>query len=277
MVDAGIRSVYAHAVVSAAHVRDSRIEAAFAAVPRERFLGPPPWDMLDAFGATRSTSDPAQLYQDVLVRIDRTRGINNGEPQLWAFVFDRLDVRPSSRILHVGAGTGYYTAVLAELVGPAGSVTAMEIEVDLARRAADALEPWRQIEVRQGNAAALVDLPFDRIVFSCGITDLPPTWLERRLQGARIAAPFTGTRSNGVFMMLTHAGSGIGVSALCGVAIYPAAGFRDKFYERQLDGIMLADPQALWNVRSLRKIEDTLPAERIYGFAGYAMTGMPGS
>src|SRR5258705_196282 len=75
---------------------------------------------------------PRRLYQNVLVSIDARKGINNGSPSLWAFLFDQLDLKPGERVLQVGAGTGYYTAVLATLVRRRGRVDAIEFEKRLA-------------------------------------------------------------------------------------------------------------------------------------------------
>jgi protein-L-isoaspartate(D-aspartate) O-methyltransferase len=272
MVNAETRAVYARAVASAARVRDPRVEAAFAEVPRERFLGPPPWEVLGDPGGRRTTSDPAMLYGDVLVAIDQGRGINNGEPQLWAFVLDRLGVLPGARVLHVGAGTGYYTAILAELAGEDGSVTGVEIEPDLARRAAEALADRPQVRIVRGDAVELRELPFDRIVFSCGVTGLPAPWLDRLPIGARVAVPLTGASQTGLFLLLDRRTRGFAAMPLCGVAIYPAASFRDARQERQLDGVRRAGPEALWAARSLLPAADTAPAERIYGFGDWVLS-----
>ena len=115
-----------------ARVGDPRIVEAFASVPRERFVGPGPlrilssWNMKDYW--TPPGPSPAAVYHDVLIAYDEKRRLNNGQPSLWAFVFDKLNVTRGERVLHLGCGIGYYTAVLAELVGPAGAVTAIEIE-----------------------------------------------------------------------------------------------------------------------------------------------------
>lgn len=275
MVNAEIRAVYARAVAAAAHVRDPRIEAAFAAVPRERFLGPPPWRVLSGMGGVQSTFEPEALYHDVLVAIDPIRGINNGEPQLWAFVFDRLEIRPGAKVLHVGAGTGYYTAILAELAGPSGAITAMEVEPDLAARAMEALADRPQVRVLAGDAASLTDLPFDRVVFSCGVTHLPGHWLDRLAPQAKIAAPFTGADHTGIFVLLTRMSGFYAAMPLSGVSIYAAASFRDAREERLFDGVRRADREAFWNLRSLRPLATTAPSERIYGFQDYVMSSRP--
>jgi protein-L-isoaspartate(D-aspartate) O-methyltransferase len=112
---------------------------AFATVPRERFFGPGPWRLLSpmALGEywTTEDSDPRHLYHDVLIAIDENRRLNNGQPSVWALMYENLDLSDSAHVVHVGAGTGYYSAILAEIVGRAGRVTAIEIDPALAARA----------------------------------------------------------------------------------------------------------------------------------------------
>jgi protein-L-isoaspartate(D-aspartate) O-methyltransferase len=75
-----VRRAYAKHVMAAAGVVDGRVEAAFAAVPREHFLGPGPWPILRwgrGYEAT-PTADPVYLYDDVLVGIIPERRLNNG-------------------------------------------------------------------------------------------------------------------------------------------------------------------------------------------------------
>src|SRR6202020_3010750 len=89
----GKRRSYAAEITRVAGVSYPRIEAAFAAVLREDFAGPPPWRIGSGgvFGLT-SSDDPARLYEDVLVAIDARRGINNGQPSLHAQSIDALGV-----------------------------------------------------------------------------------------------------------------------------------------------------------------------------------------
>ena len=91
------------------------LEAAYAAVPRELFLG------LAANGAFtlrgRSVrlipNDPVLVYQDVVVALDRERGVNNGSPSLHARWLDVVVApKPGEHVAHIGAGTGYYSAIL---------------------------------------------------------------------------------------------------------------------------------------------------------------------
>ena len=130
------RQAYAAEITRRAGVRDPRIEKAFAAVPREYFAGPPPWRIgSGGLYGSASDDDPISLYEDVLVAIDAARGINNGQPSLHALCIDALGVKEGETIVHVGAGAGYYTAILAKLVRTSGRVIAYEVETDIAERA----------------------------------------------------------------------------------------------------------------------------------------------
>ena len=72
---------------------------AFATVPRERFLGPGPWRVLSPMAMpeywTTQDADPRHLYHDVLIAIDEERRLNNGQPSLWARMYDQLELRPA--------------------------------------------------------------------------------------------------------------------------------------------------------------------------------------
>jgi hypothetical protein len=106
-------------------------------LPREAFLRPPPWTASSPFGGylPLAGADPVILYQDLVVALDPARGVNNGSPSLHAKLLEALGPAPGERIVHVGAGAGYYSAILAELVGSAGQVTAVEFDAALAKRA----------------------------------------------------------------------------------------------------------------------------------------------
>jgi protein-L-isoaspartate O-methyltransferase len=145
------RRRYADIVMDAAGVRDPRIHAVFANVPREAFLPPPPWTVISRGTATR-TSRIADLYQDVLVALDREQGINNGEPALHAAWLAAVDPRAGETAIHVGAGTGYYTAMLADLVAGGGRVEAYEIHPGLAGDAARNLRPYGNVVVHAQSA-----------------------------------------------------------------------------------------------------------------------------
>jgi protein-L-isoaspartate(D-aspartate) O-methyltransferase len=76
------------------------------------------------------------VYQDMLFALASQRGVNNGSPSLHARCLHALSLREGERVAHIGAGTGYYTALIAHLVGAEGHVLAVEFDpalADLAR------------------------------------------------------------------------------------------------------------------------------------------------
>jgi len=156
-----LRSEFAGLVAARTKGRNPAVEQVFASVKREAFAGPGPWSvaMLSATDFVRTPDDdPAHLYQDVLIALDPARNLNIGLPSGHAIWLDAIDVKAGDHVVQVGAGTGYYTAILAHLVGGAGRVDAFEIEPDLAARASDSLRhlPQVQIHPRSGLAG---DLP----------------------------------------------------------------------------------------------------------------------
>ena len=199
------RRAYAAEITRRADVRDPRIEKAFAAVPREDFAGPPPWH-IGAGGLYGRTSDddPARLYDDVLVAIDARRGINNGQPSLHALSIDALGVKDGETVLHIGAGAGYYTAILAHLVGPTGRVVAYEIEPDIAERARANLAGFPQVELR---ARSGVDeaLPKAGCIYVNAAASHPVrAWLDALKVGGRLLFPLQAAHSTGNMLLITR-------------------------------------------------------------------------
>ena len=142
------RQSYAEELRFTANVISRSVVHAFATVPREHFVGPGPWRILSPahLGDYWTTADanPRHVYHDMLIALDETRGINNGQPSLWAKLYDQLNLSAGANVVHIGAGAGYFSDILAEIVGPRGRVTAIEIDPQLAGRARDNLVPWPQ-------------------------------------------------------------------------------------------------------------------------------------
>ena len=209
---AKLRAFYARYVTKVGAVGDPRIQQAFAAVPREPFAGPAPWYVLVGFPRNARPSapayietpddDPAFLYQDYLIALDRTRGINIGEPSLHARCLEALALRNGETVLHVGTGSGYYTAILAQLVGPTGRVFGREIDPGLAERSKRNLVPWPWVEV-QARSGAEGSLPeVDAIYVNAGLTQPSPVWLDVLRPGGRLMFPLQAERSLGGMLLL---------------------------------------------------------------------------
>ena len=94
--------------------------------------------------------------------------------------------------MHVGAGTGYFSAILAEIVGRAGRVTAIEIDAALAARARESLAAWPQATVAAADGFTFCpDQPADAIVINAGVTHLSLVWLDALAEGGRLLVPLT--------------------------------------------------------------------------------------
>ncbi len=162
------RAFYADLVAAAAKGRDARVVSAFREVPRERFLGPGPWRIFTVDGGYTSTpdDDPVFVYQDTLVALDEARGINNGLPSLHANCLNAVLPRAGETVIHVGGGSGYYSAILAHLVGKDGSVEAFEVEPELAARCTRNLADRPNVEVRERSALSPPLDPAD-VIYVC--------------------------------------------------------------------------------------------------------------
>ena len=205
------RQRYAERLMHGMGGNTQRLHDAFADTAREDFVGLPPWPLLGHDLGRTWSDDARDLYQDVLVGLDAERGINNGQPSLHARCLAACDPRLGDTVLHIGAGTGYYSAILAQLVGERGRVIAYEIEPDLAARAAANLKPWPQASVR-AISGALPPLPAcDVIYVNAGATHPLAAWLDALRDGARLIFPLTPDDGSGCMLLVTHLAS----RALC--------------------------------------------------------------
>ena len=205
------RQHYAEELRFTAKLGSRVIVDAFATVPRERFLGPGPWRVLSPMAMaeywTTQDADPRHLYHDVLIAIDEARRLNNGQPSLWARMYDQLELSRGDHVIHVGAGTGYYSAILAEIVGPAGRVTAIEVDPILAARAKESLAAaWPQAAVFAADGFTFrPDQPADAIVVNAGVTHFSAVWLDAlATENGRLLIPLTNAERWGCFLMITR-------------------------------------------------------------------------
>lgn len=250
-----VRRWFSEELRAVCHVEDERVVEAFAAVPREGFAGPGPWRIFhfaDGYWTT-ADADPRRLYHNILVALDEGRGLNIGEPMLWARHFDRIGVREGSRVLQLGAGSGYYTAILAELVGPKGRVDAIEIDERLAALAQRNLAAWPHARVHAGDASERIEGQWDTIVAFAGATTPHGWWLDALADGGRMLLPMTGAARSGGFMLrLDRRGGQFAARSAGWVAFYPCAGARTPGDEAEI-GKALTDPVGQAAVRSLRR------------------------
>jgi protein-L-isoaspartate(D-aspartate) O-methyltransferase len=205
------RRWFAEELRHSAHVQSAAVVEAFATVPREHFLGPGPWRLLspmrDLNYWSTEDADPKHLCHDVLVAIDEKRGLNNGQPSLWARLYDQLDLRRGDHVVHIGAGVGYYSAILAEIVGAAGRVTAVEIDPDLSARATFHLATlWPQAKVIATDGFRFrPDRPADAIIVNAGVSHFSTAWLDSLApENGRLLVALTAANGWGAYLMITR-------------------------------------------------------------------------
>jgi protein-L-isoaspartate(D-aspartate) O-methyltransferase len=246
------RRFYAEELCRVNRIHSPAILAAFSIVPRERFVGPGPWliQRHDSHWFTES-ADARQVYRDALIVLDEAKRLNNGQPSLWAFYLSLLDIRPGDSILHLGCGTGYYTAILAELTGPQGKITAVEIDDGLAARARLALEPWPNVTVMHADGSLGPFDPVDIVVVSAGATHPLPVWLAALKPEGKLLFPLTSTRGPGVMAILTRKSALRFAATLVGSVFFvDFAGARDPAVSNDLAYALDRDGGS--SVRSLR-------------------------
>jgi len=236
---------------------------AFSRVPRERFLGMAPWFVAPAVSLYRSeyrsTTDPRDLYHDVLVAIKRDKALNNGQPTLLARLIGALNLRPGGRVLHVGCGAGYYTAILAEVVGPEGSVLGVDVELDLATRAAANLDNYPCVSVVHQDAAELALGPrglcnLDAILVNATVTHPHPGWLRCLNEGGVILLPLAVGKGPGdndaVAIAIERKGSRYFARPVCLLQLYRSPSLHDPALQAQLNQCF--ESQTLLDLKSVR-------------------------
>ncbi len=253
------RSIFSHVVAYQSGAVYERLAPALVAVHREAFAGPPPWYIsIYAQGKAQHIAihDPIHLYQDVLIALDRDKGINNGEPVLHARLLGALAPPVGGTVLHVGCGGGYYTAILAELVGPAGRVMAYEIVDALAAQAAAALAPWANVTVNARSATVDALPKADAIYVNAGATRPHALWLDALNDRGRLVFPLSSAGFGpGVSLLIERRGDAFAVRAVSPSGFINCIGATDQAEgERVSEAVRRG---ALWRAQSL--VRDTAP------------------
>jgi protein-L-isoaspartate(D-aspartate) O-methyltransferase len=237
------RLFYADEVKLAGGVDSPALVTAYARVPREKFMGPPPWQITspDAVSLAlvglagkvySTTDDPRDLYHNVLVALDPERYLNNGQPSALARWIAPLGLEVGYRVYHLGCGVGYYTAIMAEVVAPGGRVVASEVDSDLAARAQRNLADYPNVSVHAGDGAAFDPGECDAIFINAGVTHPHPLWLERLSNCGRLVLPLTidsGSAPGGVGVTakITRMAKGFSAGIVGPVGIYSCTSVRD--------------------------------------------------
>jgi len=188
-------------------VRDERVLAAVASVPREKFV-------------------PAELrafaYENRPLPIGHGQTIS--QPLIVAMMTEALDLKGGEKVLELGTGSGYQAAILAEL---AGQVITVERIDPLAERAAAVLDELGYENVRVCVCGDVLgwpeEAPYDGIVVTAGAPQVPPALLEQLAPGGRLVIP-VGARDVQELLLVTKSPLGLTTKRLGPCRFVPLVG-----------------------------------------------------
>jgi protein-L-isoaspartate(D-aspartate) O-methyltransferase len=262
------RRFYAEEIQFAANISSPALIAAFTSVPREKFLSPGPWQVVIPDIATgivhyvvTPDADSRHVYHNVVIALDRSRDLTNGQPGTLACFIKALDLSPGNRVYHLGAGAGYYTAIIAEVVGTNGTVTASEVHPELGLAAKRNLSDRANVSLHLGDGTEFDPGECDAMLINAGMTHPLPLWLDRLRPGGRLVLPITVPMApnlgKGVILKIVRQSDGYAASIVTFVAIYSATSARDPKREPLLGKAFATG--ALMKIKSV--LRDEHPAE----------------
>ncbi|MEV6927100.1 methyltransferase, FxLD system [Dactylosporangium sp. NPDC051485] len=179
---ARLRHALVRSLIDAGWPSDPRVMAALETVPRHVFVPGVPLQQAYANDVVHT-----KLAED-------GRPISAAsQPRIVAMMLQQADVRAGHRVLEIGAGTGYNAGLLAELAGPDGQVTTVDVDADLVEAAAANLAAagYGSVRVVCGDGA-LGDpsgAPFDVVIATVGAWRVPQAWLDQVAAGGRLVVP----------------------------------------------------------------------------------------
>ena len=201
-----------HLVAAArrAGVTDERVLAALAAVPRDRFVPP---------GAERE----ADLDRPIPIGSGQT----TSQPSLIASMLQALELTGTERVLEIGTGFGYQTALLAHLAAQVYSIERLE---ELAARAREHLAACGledvEVVVGDGSLGLPAKAPFDAIVIAAAAAEVPERLVDQLTEGGRLVAPIGPKGSQRVVAYTARGGRLVDPRRLSAVRFVPLIGDR---------------------------------------------------
>ena len=189
-------------------ISDERLLAAMAKVPRHEFVSQQNWP---------------EAYADHPIPIAEQQ--TTSQPYMIAATVQAAGVKPEDRVLEIGAGSGYQTAVLAEL---AGQVFAVERYVSLTEAARTTLERlgYRNAKVVTGDGSLGCPeaAPYDAIIVSAAAPRIPPALVEQLAMGGRLIVPVGESDQQVVQLVQRNADGTTSIRTLEGCRFVPLIG-----------------------------------------------------
>lgn len=200
-------------------------------------------------------SDPRSLYHNVVVSLKKDEDINNGQPSALGRWIEALEIEPGERVYHLGCGVGYYTAILAEMTGPGGSVQAIDFSEELAARGRRNLSEYPYVTVQTADGATFDPGPCDAMLINAGMTHPLPHLLDRLSDTGRMVVPLTtaitARLGAGFMVKVKRRSGGYAVELVSSVGIFSCKNARDPERDQPLRAAM-GNGQLL-QVKSVRR------------------------
>ena len=257
-----IREEYARTITEKVNSQNENLLKALENVPREKFVGPGPWLIYEPLpyppyvNYTRTPSSSAEhVYQDASIALISNQDLTNGAPGVVAGWIDAISPKKGETVFQLGGGTGYYTAILAEMVGENGHVIASEIEQDLSAKAKKNLTSWPNVTFIAEDGAKTNLEGVDCIMTNTGVTEIPSNWLQQLNPNGRMVIHLTMEHENsglgsGASLLLTKKGQHFSVKYLHWCNVYSCLGLRTEEGDKKLTELYSTRD---WNlIRSLR-------------------------
>jgi len=189
-------------------IRDEAVLNAMRTVPRHRFI---------------PERYRREAYKDGPVPIGANQTIS--QPYIVASMTEHLQLTPTSRVLEVGTGCGYQTAVLAEIAREVYSVERIPELHENARRLLDSLG-YRDVNLRLGDGSHgwPEAAPFDAIIVTAAAPDIPDALVTQLVEGGRMVLPLEDVTGRQELIRLTYRGERIEREDLYEVRFVPMLG-----------------------------------------------------
>src|SRR5262249_9143225 len=151
-------------------------------------------------------------------------------PSFLATLIGAAGPKPGEHVVHIGAGVGYYTAILQHLVGRRGRITAIEFDPGLAARLAANFAGTANVGVIQGDGSRVAFDRADVILVNAGATRPAEIWLDGLRDDGRLILPMTasgfagGDTTYGTVFRIERHGADFLAQRISGVGIFPCEG-----------------------------------------------------
>lgn len=163
-------------LIARGYLRTPSIIAAFRRIDRKDFVP-------EELGDFAYVNEPLSIGD----------GQTISQPLTVAFMLELLELEKGQRVLDIGTGSGWQTALLAEIVGPKGLVVSIERIESLSQQAQENLLKFHfnniKLVVGDGSLGLKKESPYDRIIVAASAQDIPSAWREQLKQGGIIVAP----------------------------------------------------------------------------------------